>query len=189
MPPWSARRPETLNYCPKDTLFSQRAARIPGLLVAVKRPHLNRHSCIARRQARTNLGSATHGPALGRGTCYAAPRPIPERTRTSWRSRTTSRHESKGSWRENLVSRRSSSAEVLAPRQSTPPRSLNRSRMWRQERPALASRAGNETPFRAPTTIAKFKRRTSNPFATQMWELVCKRYRLTAAHTSKFYCE
>src|SRR5215831_21378685 len=34
--------------------------------------------------------------------------------------------------------------------------------------PGLASRAGNETPSRAPLPpVAKFERRTSNPFATQ----------------------
>jgi hypothetical protein len=69
----------TLNHCPKDTLFSQRgAARIlVSLSVAVERPHLNRHSCIARSQARANLDSPIHGPAPGPGTCYAAPPPDP----------------------------------------------------------------------------------------------------------------
>src|SRR5262249_47720937 len=121
----------------------------------------------------------TYGPAPAPGSCYAAPPPIREHTRTSWRSRTISRHASKGSWRENRVSRRSSSAEVLAPQQLTPPRRWNLSRTRRRERPALAARAWNETLSRAPLPpVAKFERRTSNPFATQTQGLVRNRRRL-----------
>jgi hypothetical protein len=57
--------------------------------------------------------------------------------------------------------------------------------MRRRERPALASRAGNETLSRAPAA-AKFECRASNPFATQTQGLLCKRRRLTAINPSKF---
>ena len=111
----------------------------------------------AGSRRRVNFGSPTDGPATAPGSCYAPRPPILEHTRTSWRSRTISRHASKGSWRENRVSRRSNSAEALALRQLTPPRRLNLSRMRGRELPALASRAGNETLSRAPAAAAKFR--------------------------------
>jgi hypothetical protein len=83
----------------------------------------------------------------------------------SWRSRTISRPGSRGSWRENRVSRRSSSAEVLA-LASLPVRKLNLSRMRGRESPALPSRAGNETPSRSSTVAARFERRASNLLPT-----------------------
>ena len=135
----------------------------------------------AGSRRRVNFGSPTDEPATAPGSCYAARPPILQHTRPLWRSRTISRPASKGSWRENRVSRRSSSAEALAPRQLTPPRRLNLSRMRRREPPPLGSRAGNETLSRAPLPpVSRFERRASNPFATQTQGLLCKRYRLTA---------
>ena len=111
-----------------------------------------------RKRKRCLIGlPATDEPAQTPGSCYSTGSD-PWAYETSWRSRTISTHESKGSWRESRVSRRSSSAEVVAPPASlTPARKLILWRM-RRVRQALPSRAADKSGAERLPPVARFER-------------------------------